>query len=62
MSTSDLQDKLSNSNLENWFILPIEPSIGRIPISWIRGSYSSDIDHALVNSSMLDKISCTYFV
>ena len=58
MSTSDLQDKLSNSNLDNWFILPINGS----PISWTRGSYSSDIDHALVNSSMLDKISSAYFV
>ena len=58
MSTSDLQDKLSNSNLDNWFILLINDS----PISWTRGRYSSGIDHALVNSSMLDKISCTYFV
>ena len=58
MSTSDLQDKLSNSNLDNWFILPINGS----PISWTRGSYSSDIDHALVNSSMLVKISSAYFV
>jgi len=58
MSTSDLQDKLSNSNLDNWFILTINGS----SISWTRGSYSSDIDHALVNSSMLDKISCAYFV
>jgi len=57
MSTSDLQDKLSNSNLDNWFILPINGS----PISWTRGSYSSDIDHALVNSSMLVKISSAYF-
>jgi len=31
-------------------------------ISWTRGRYSSDIDHALVNSSMLDKISSAYFV
>jgi len=58
MSTSDLQDKLSNSNLDNWFILPINGS----PISWTRGSFSSDIDHALVNSSMLVKISSAYFV
>jgi len=35
MSTSDLQDKLSNSNLDNWFILPINGS----PISWTRGSF-----------------------
>jgi hypothetical protein len=53
MSTSDLQDKLSNSNFDNWFILPINGS----PISWTRGRYSPDIDHALVNSRMLDKIS-----
>ena len=46
MSTSDLQDKLSNSNLDNWIILPINGS----PISWTRGRYSSDIVHALVNS------------
>jgi len=26
MSTSDLQDKLSISNLDNWFILPINGS------------------------------------
>jgi len=58
MSTSDLQDKLSNSNLDNWFILLINDS----PISWTRGRYSSGIDHALVNSSMLDKISSAYFV
>jgi len=58
ISTSDLQDKLSNSNLDKWFIPPINGS----PISWKRGSYSSDIDHALVNSSMLVKISSTYFV
>jgi len=58
MSTSDLQDKLSNSNLDNWFILTINGS----PISWTRGSYSSDNDHALVNSSMLVKISSAYFV
>jgi len=32
------------------------------PISWTRGSYSSDINHALVNSSMLVKISSAYFV
>ena len=32
MSTSDLQDKLSNSNLDDWFILPINGS----PISWTR--------------------------
>ena len=31
-------------------------------ISWTRGSFSSDIDHALVNSSMLSKISSTYFI
>jgi len=58
MSTSDLQDKLSNSDLDNWFILPINGS----PISWIRGRYSSYIDHALVNSSILNKISSAYFV
>jgi len=58
ISTSDLQDKLSNSNLDNWFIPPINGS----PISWKRGSYSSDIDHALVNSSTLVKISSAYFV
>ena len=29
---------------------------------WNRGRYSSDIDHALINSSMLDKILSTYFV
>ena len=52
MSTSDLQDKLSNSNLDNWLILPINGS----PISWTRGRFSLDIDHALVNSSMLDWI------
>jgi len=28
----------------------------------LRDRYSSDIDHALVNSSMLDKISSAYFV
>jgi len=27
----------------------------------LRGRYSSDIDHALVNSSMLGKISSAYF-
>ena len=53
-----LQDKLSNSNLDNWFILPINVS----PISWTRCKYSSDIDYALVNSSVLDKKSSTYFV
>jgi hypothetical protein len=59
MSTSDLQDKLSNnSNLDNWFILPINGSL----VSWTRGRYSSDIDHTLVNSSMPDKISSAYFV
>ena len=58
MSTSDLQDILSNSNLDNWFILPINSST----FSWTRGSYSSDIDHALVNLSMLVKISSAYFV
>jgi len=58
MSTSDLQDKLSNSNLDIWFILPINSS----SISWTRDSYSSDIDHALVNSSMLVKILSAYFV
>jgi hypothetical protein len=42
--------------LGNWFILQINIS----PISWIRGRYSSDIDHTLVNSSMLDKISSAY--
>jgi len=45
MSTSVLQDKLTNSNLGNWFILPINGS----PISWTRDRYSSDIDHVLVN-------------
>ena len=40
------------------FILPINGS----PISWTRGLYSSDIDHALVNSSMLDKILSAYFI
>ena len=54
----DLQDKLCNSNLDNWFIPPINGST----ISWTRGRYSSDIDNALVNSSMLDKISSAYFV
>jgi len=58
MSTADLQDKLTNRNLSNWFILPINES----PISWTRGRYSSDIDHALVNSNMLDKISSAYCV
>ena len=53
-----LQDKLSNSNLDNWFILPINGSL----ISWTRGRYLSDIDHALVNSNMLVKISSVYFV
>jgi len=33
MSTADLQDKLTNSNLGNWFILPINSS----PISRTRG-------------------------
>jgi hypothetical protein len=46
MSNADLQDKLTIRNLGNWFILPINGS----PISWTRGRYSSDIDHALVNS------------
>ena len=58
MSTADLQGKLSDSNLGNWFILPINGS----SISWNRGRFSSDIDHALVNASMLEKISCAYFV
>ena len=53
MSIADLQDKLTNSNLGNWFILRINDSY----ISWTRGRYSSDIDYALVNSSTLDKIS-----
>jgi len=48
MNTADLHDKLINSNLGNWFILPINDSA----ISWIRDRYSSDIEHALVNSSM----------
>jgi hypothetical protein len=47
MSNADLQDKLTNSNFDNWFILPINGS----PISWTRDRYSSDIDHVLVNSS-----------
>jgi len=50
----DLQDKLSNSNLDSWFILPINGS----PISWTRDRYSSDIDQALVNSSMVNIWSC----
>jgi len=58
MSTPDLQVKLTDSNLGNWFILPINVSL----ISWTRGRYSSNIDHALVNSSMLDKISSAYFI
>ena len=58
MSTTDLQDKLRDSNLDNWFILPINGS----PISWTRGRYSSDIDHALVNSSILDILSSAYFI
>jgi len=32
------------------------------PISWTRGKYSSGINLALVNSSILDKISSAYFV
>jgi len=43
MSTADLQDKLTDSNLGNWFFLPINGS----SISW-----EVDIDYALVNSSM----------
>ena len=43
-------------------ILLIILLINGSPISWTRGRYSSDIDHALVNSSMLDKISSSYFV
>ena len=58
MSTSDLQDKLTNSNLGNWFILPINGS----PISLTRGRYSPDIEHVLVNLSMLDKISKRIFI
>ena len=58
MNTADLQGKLMDSNLVNWFILLINDS----SILWTRGSYSSDIDHALVNSNMLDKISVAYFV
>jgi hypothetical protein len=58
MSTDDLQDKLTNNNLDNWFILPINDS----PISWTKGRYSSDIDNVLVNSSMLSKISSAYFI
>jgi len=58
MSNADFQDKLTNSNLDKWFILPTNCS----PISRTRGRYSSDIDHALVNSSMLDKISSAYFI
>jgi len=58
MNTADLQDKLTNSNLDNWFIFPINGS----PISWTRGRYSSYTNHELVNSSMLDKISSAYFV
>ena len=39
-------------------------SINKSSISWTRGRYSSDIDHELVNSSMLEKniIPCTYFI
>jgi len=58
MITADIQDKLFNSNLNNRFILTINGS----PISWTSGRYSSDIDHAFVNLSMLDKISSAYFV
>jgi len=58
LSTSDLQDKLTNSNLGNWFIL----LVNSLPISWTSGRYSSDTDHTLVNSNMLDKLSNAYFV
>jgi len=58
MSISDLHVKLTYSNLDNWFTLPINGS----PISWTRGKYLSDINHELVNSSILNKISSAYFV
>jgi len=58
MSTVDLHDRLKDSNLGNWLIFPINGS----SISWTRGGrYSSDTDHDLVNSSILDKILSTYF-
>ena len=58
MSPADLQDKLTDNNLGNQFVLPINGSL----ISWTRIFYSSDIDHMLVILSMLDKISSAYFV
>jgi len=58
MSTADLQDKLAICNPSKLYTLLITGS----PISWTRVWYSSDIDLALVNSSMLDKISNYYFV
>jgi len=58
MSTADLQDKLTDNYIDNWFIFPSNGS----PISWTWSRYLSDIDHAIVNSSMLEKISSAYFV
>jgi len=57
IGTADLQDKLTNSNLGNWFTLLINGSI----ILWTRGRYSSDIDYTLINSSILEKISSAFF-
>jgi len=60
MSTSDLLDKLTNSNLGNWFFFLINGS----PILWTKSRNSSDIDNTLVNLSMLNiiyNIKCLFY-
>ena len=53
-------DKLQNliSYFDGWCILPLRGS----NVSWTRGEYSSDIDHAIVNSKMLEKIAFASFI
>ena len=55
-STRKLSDFISS--FAGWTILPISGS----NVSWTRGEFCSDIDHVIINDSLLDKISSALFV
>ena len=57
-TTSKLSSFLNKSADPSWSVLPINGS----NISWSSGNKSSDIDHAIVNSKMLELISYARFV
>ena len=56
LSTEKLKELISPCN--NWMIFPLNGS----NMSWYRGDRESDIDHAIVNKSMMDLLSSGSFI